>query len=68
MKNKDNISVLVGAQATKILLEPGYTSDLWKATGVNFVSGSKNFTVKATKQVVVSGGKKLCGKVLLIII
>lgn len=49
-RHLDNFKVLCGAQATEILIEGG------KAVGVKYTHGDKEYTVKAKREVVLSGG------------
>lgn len=53
-KNRSNICVLIGAHACNILFEDG-SGDLI-ASGVTFQCGSTRYTVKASKEVVLSAG------------
>ena len=54
-KNRSNICVLVGAHACNILFEDG-SGDLI-ASGVTFQCGSTRYTVKASKEIVLSAGR-----------
>lgn len=59
---RKNFHVLTAAQATKILFNTKPTNGLFKATGVSFVdvsgtrSNTTSFTVKASKEVILSAG------------
>lgn len=54
---RPNLAVQTDALVTKINFAPALSSkaDL-KATGISFVSGSKTYTVKVNKEVIVAGG------------
>lgn len=49
-RERDNLTVLCGAQATRVELDNG------RATGVHFVHGGQTYQVSARKEVVLSGG------------
>lgn len=53
---KTNLVVLTGAQATKITLGSKDRNGLYPATGVNYRYNGQDYTVKATKEVILSGG------------
>ena len=51
---RSNISVLLGARATKVIISGAYGEVT--ATGVEYDANGTKFTVNATKQVVLSAG------------
>jgi choline dehydrogenase-like flavoprotein len=53
---RTNITVLLGAQATKIILEAAKEGGLQVATAVEFTAGSQAYSVKATKEVILAAG------------
>ncbi|KAA1478265.1 alcohol oxidase [Dentipellis sp. KUC8613] len=53
---RDNLEVLTGAHATKIVLAPAGNRGDFTATGVEFVVGGEKFTVRARREVVLAAG------------
>jgi choline dehydrogenase-like flavoprotein len=54
---RNNIEVLVGAQATKITFKS--IKKILQATGVEFVAGGKKYFISAHKEVILSAGRSL---------
>ena len=55
--DRENLSVLTGATATKITFRTGPTP--LQATGVEFLHGGKKYHGAVSKEVIVSAGKDL---------
>jgi choline dehydrogenase-like flavoprotein len=53
---RTNITVLLGAQATKIDLEGAKEGGLQVATAVEFTADSQSYSIKATKEVILAAG------------
>ncbi|TDL26394.1 alcohol oxidase [Rickenella mellea] len=53
---RKNLVVLTAAQATRVILAKTAKTDLFQATGVNYVAGGVSFTVSVTSEVVLSAG------------
>ncbi|SAM80724.1 related to Glucose dehydrogenase [acceptor] precursor [Ustilago bromivora] len=54
--NRENLKVITGAHASKIVFDSNSADGDLVATGVEFIVDGKTYTVKAKKEIVVSGG------------
>jgi len=57
--SRQNLFVLTGAQATKIVFGSDQVNGKWVAKGVQFQAGSSTFTASFSKEVIVSAGERL---------
>jgi choline dehydrogenase-like flavoprotein len=53
-RNRPNLHILTGSQATKILFNDPKNSK--KTTGIEFFKEGKKYTVNVTKEIILSGG------------
>lgn len=53
--DRKNLVLLTGAQATRVLLQPGTAGD-FQATGIEFTKGSETFTARSKLEVILSAG------------
>lgn len=60
---RSNLDVVTGALATKVLFDEDHTAQP-RATGISYLRGNNTFTVRATKDVILSAGSMQSSKLL----